>query len=284
MAKVHQNTKITFRLWRSIGKFFRFLFGNHSVKSAQRNQRNQRSVDVITPVVAPQRPEQATLFQIAQNGQLSRQAVDYVVVAQPPVRTFTSIFNSHFEMVGTIGDGNCFFRAVAYQSSELGASADGHHEARMRACQIMEVNRDDYTGFIQPLAEHKFSRITPVGCIRTRDGLDIGDGPQNRNHYFAAYVVKMGQLGTYATELQIRALSIALDCPIVVFAQRSNGEVLPTIHGEDLPGEPIFVHYNGVNHYSALNITASDPRVILGQIQGLQREQAAARERAQLRR
>lgn len=57
----------------------------------------------------------------------------------------------------------------------------------------------------------------------------------------------------WADEIAIAALSKILNRPIVVVEGSKNSlKIKPPIHGEKQQGDPIFVHYNGTNHYNAL--------------------------------
>lgn len=197
-----------------------------------------RPVTLIAPVTAPQT---TTFLPITRSRSLSP------APASPAV-TFAQIYQQHFSFVGSLGDGNCFFRAVAYQYY-LDRDQEKHIELREKTIDQLVRAMDEYKPYVD-------------------DSITVDK-----------HVGEMVKDRTWATEIEIQALSTALNRPIVVFNRSflhisgpsSVGHNPVTVHGQPLTDVPIFVCFNGSNHYDALALkSGSDPRAVLTEIISLQ--------------
>ena len=72
--------------------------------------------------------------------------------------------------------------------------------------------------------------------------------PQAHTQYSYAAAVREGQWGDH---LEITALMHILGRPIVVLHENGTRPTMPAQMG-NFPGEPIFISYNGINHYTGL--------------------------------
>jgi hypothetical protein len=148
------------------------------------------------------------------------------------------IFNNGLKLLPVPGDGNCFFHAL--QAGDVG-------NLRGRVVEHMRANRGQYTNFV------------------------TGD--------FDKYLDNMSQNGTWADHVEVMAAMRVLGRPIVVISANSgainNKTDLQNLRNSGFNFErPIFVFYNGVNHYDALNVRVGhDPRAILEQLIGEAPEQ-----------
>ena len=116
------------------------------------------------------------------------------------------------------GDGHCFFRAV---SLYLGEDVS---DLRTRATDYIRANLNDFQEY-----------FTDQNIER--------------------YLDELANTNAWADNMAISALSQALERPIaIVQSNRTelvNAELFPN-------GEPMFVHYDGVNHYNGLTLTDTD--------------------------
>ena len=120
------------------------------------------------------------------------------------------------------GDGHCFFAAVGVQT---GGNAK---DLRDQAASHMEKNFKEFKAFF------------------------VGSEDEFRAHIA---VIKNGK--EWAGNLEIRALAKHLKRPIVVVQPDKCYYEQPVNDEEDLMAkdkEPIFLHYNGYNHYDALTL------------------------------
>ena len=122
------------------------------------------------------------------------------------------------------GDGHCFFRVVSLYCGKEVS------ELRAIASQIMLDNQETFSGFF------------------------------DSNESLLDYAKKVAGTNEYADERAIRALQQQLERPIVIIRK----DAQPTILDNDFDGEPIFLYYNGVNHYDGflLNSDANGSEVL----------------------
>ncbi len=117
------------------------------------------------------------------------------------------------------GDGSCFFHAVCLHVKNTSAK-----QLRREVANQMSIKVDEFMGFFTGTLEAYHQRIE---CIAATD--------------------------EWADECELRAAHHALRRPLVVF--RPDGE--PIIYEEQAVegAEPIFIYYNGYNHYDGLLLT-----------------------------
>ena len=155
-------------------------------------------------------------------------------------------------------DGNCLYRAVGAQCVRLGlevegevlssssssSSGEGCYSKIRRVCGdvLMGPNRSEYEAFAE-----------------FGEGHDTGDGGNHPNTY-EEYVHNVKSTSTWGGQLELRALSEALKCPIVVFSSEGppltmGAEYFATEEereGEDNWGEKKALLLSFHRHYYAL--------------------------------
>lgn len=117
------------------------------------------------------------------------------------------------------GDGHCLYRAVSYYL--------GHEDIRLLRNIVaahLEFNRAELESFIQ---------------------LEPG---QTLTNYLDA--VRNGN--EWASHVEIEVLMRVLDQPILIIGP--NSQIINLSEKERFKGEPIFVYYNGIDHYDALTL------------------------------
>ena len=135
------------------------------------------------------------------------------------------------------GDGNCFFTAVStYLScSEVNpfGTVANHASLRTKTCNYIKNN----------------SQKEPFNKIK------------NLNAYLSKKAIGDGSMGCWSDWYTMCGMSFSLKRPIkqVTFPQYVNREARPdlgpkvsTMCGWNFGGEPIYIHYNGHNHYNAI--------------------------------
>jgi ankyrin repeat protein len=150
----------------------------------------------------------------------------------------------------TLDDAYAFEMALKYDLTLQQVPADGH-------CLYHSI------AAFQPIYDN-----IPVQNYQTLRDLvaeEIENNSELKNKVegeFAPYLV--GIKGTtWGGELEIKALSLKLNCPIVVF---STTIVQPLVYGDDLPNQPIFLAYNGINHYNFLKPNNDDANAVFAKI------------------
>lgn len=135
----------------------------------------------------------------------------------------TELFkNYHF--VPIAGDGNCLFSAVGHALSIADPGA-----IRQQANEEIEKNRGSYAAFLP-------------------------DGVQS-------HLQKMQKEGVWGGEVELRALAKAYGCQILVFnpavpRRDEEGHILPsTSYGVPENEQKVYLLFNGVDHYDALELT-----------------------------
>lgn len=119
------------------------------------------------------------------------------------------------------GDGHCFFRAVSlYLGEDIST-------LRRQVAEHIRRNMDEFNGIIRG--------INPNVSIRQ-------------------YLVNLENGNEWADDLEIAILMRILNRPIVIVGPNGMIRNLSNLIGED---SPIFVHYNGHNHYNALILNGS---------------------------
>ncbi len=72
---------------------------------------------------------------------------------------------------------------------------------------------------------------------------------------FELYCIEVEKNGTWAGQLEIRAMEELLDQPIVIINEKDNTIIVSDKYDSpDDKTQPIFILYNGVNHYSQLDV------------------------------
>ena len=112
------------------------------------------------------------------------------------------------------GDGHCLFNAIAIHTG-----------------QAQDALRNDVAAYIEHRIEEFREQIEAINQGRTAE------------EYLAA--IRSG--AEWADNLEITTLMAILDRPIVVIGP--NGKVRNTVDLDGFGGEPIFVYFNGHNHY-----------------------------------
>jgi len=128
--------------------------------------------------------------------------------------------------VGT--DGNCLFRSFAHV---LFCDEKRHAELRRMAVQFLRLNPT----ILQNVAVH-----TP-----DPEDDDAFADPET-------YLHNMSKDGFWAGNYELNALAQALSRP--VFVHNSSTNILTKLF-EDFGGKPIYIRYNGTNHYTPIDLT-----------------------------
>lgn len=175
-------------------------------------------------------------------------------------RSIQDIFTTHFTKAETTDDGDCLFASVAH-------NIPGQDAAQLRTLACDHIgNGYLYIDSVTPLIEHVREAIergtVPPGCRFDREAVTLnvygaGSGRgglfiNNNIEYYAAYIAKMRESGVYAAGVEIIALARSLNRPIVVITGDRADLFDKAADGTNLAEEPIFIHYNGTNHYSGL--------------------------------
>ncbi|MBS0358608.1 MAG: ankyrin repeat domain-containing protein [Proteobacteria bacterium] len=131
----------------------------------------------------------------------------------------------NFKIEPVEGDGHCLFRAVGFY---VGKNPD---ELREIVANYLEKNLEQYRDIISAVALN-------------------GD--------VEGYIQAMRHGNEWADHLEIVALMRALGRPIVVIDSEKKIRNLSDI--KQIKGDPIFVYYNGHNHYDGLILTEEDQK------------------------
>jgi hypothetical protein len=142
---------------------------------------------------------------------------------------------AHF--VPICGDGNCFWTSVSTYLSATEATpfgtVDNHAALRTQTVKYIKAN---------PTKE-PFNKI------------------KNMDRYVEKKSVGDGSMACWSDWYTMCGMSFSLKRPIkqVTFPQYVNGKARPELGpkvsnmcGWKLPGKPIYIHYNGHNHYNAI--------------------------------
>lgn len=290
--------------FRAIGRFFRFLFSSSRGSEVRRPlvtaavtpttaRKPATAPVVVTPAAAPAaapavvhvETHAAPVIAVAPPGPVSTRSpssssLGPVSLPGTPTerapRSIHDIFATHFTNAETTDNGDCLFAAVAH-------SIPGQDAARLRALACDHLgNNYEHMGSVTPLIEHVREAIergtVPPGCRFDREAVTLnvygagsGRGGLFINDdivYYTAYIAKMRESRVYATGVEITALARSLNRPIVLFTG-GRADLFEKAEGgtTDLTGEPIFIHYNGTNHYSGLTLGGGgSPRALFDEI------------------
>lgn len=166
-----------------------------------------------------------------------RRTLEKALIGKEMVKSLGKGFELGAHFVPICGDGNCFFTAVStYLSStkdEPYGTVDNHAKLRTKTCEYIKAN---------PTKE-PFNRI------------------KNMNAYIQKKAVGNGSVNCWSDWYTMCGLSFAHKRPIVqvTYPRMVNYELRPdlppsvkTMCGWNFSGEPIYIHYNGHNHYNAI--------------------------------
>jgi hypothetical protein len=139
--------------------------------------------------------------------------------------------------------GDCLFRSVAYQTSDTGETPE---ELRQLLKAALESNKAMLRNMIEPEG-------ADVRLIRA-------DGEEEYIVEADRYIELMGMPGTWGGQIELAVLAGVLNRPIALIAPGYRPMVYPS--GVDVAGHPlyegipIFIYYNGHNHYQMLAVRA----------------------------
>ena len=160
-----------------------------------------------------------------------------------------------FEIIDCGAGGNCLFHAVANQIPE-----ETHESLRELACTALESNSTQLNAQLE-IGGADVILINPEVIAEER----IDNSEQ--------YVELMKRPGTWGGEIELAALAQLFNRPITVIANGYCPLIYPSFIDSQgrpfYPGNPIFIYYNGHNHYQALRIRPEftiEPRTILDTI------------------
>ncbi len=207
---------------------------------------NYNSVDSLEQVTAVVNSDPVQAITLV-NNILNTNVPELVLENQrviPPLPVLQELNRSGLAFNKVRDNGNCFYYAIASSLVENGVALDqaaqdaANIEFRRYVAQILLENRAQY----QPLFEAMVAQATEEGR-QDYDGLS-----------FDQYVdgVRSGQgpwTSAWADNLTIGALAQHLGRPIHIIGPDGDSIASAT---EDHTGEPLFVFYNGTNHYDAL--------------------------------
>ena len=155
------------------------------------------------------------------------------------------------------GDGNCFFRTVSFL---LYGNPDEHYRIRGAVCQYMKLHKELFRHYV-----------------------DYDDA----NPDFNAYIETMRADGTYADELEIRAVTEIYDLPVEIWAldAKQGAKLVGDIKAR--PAQPrgervLRLAYMFNNHYDALVEVGNGAQALQRQRNG-EAYQAAAYETARIK-
>lgn len=135
-------------------------------------------------------------------------------------------------------DGNCLYCAVNHQLGVTGRNHYSIEKLREITANFMRENKDDFMPFMDNESDQPIT-----------------------DEQFEAYCKNIETTKFWGGQIELKALSNALKCPIKII--QASGP--PTIQGEDFPGPPLIVTYHrhlyrlGEHYNSTLNLLEDDP-------------------------
>ncbi|KAK0112743.1 hypothetical protein ONS95_014478 [Cadophora gregata] len=109
------------------------------------------------------------------------------------------------------GDGNCLFRAL---SDQLYGHQDMHKRIRAKVIRYMEENREDYKPFHNVDAE-RGARRNELRSTRKK-GSTTMPSPAELEESWLNYLEDLRQLGTWASQLEVRAFAKTYDMDVKI--------------------------------------------------------------------
>jgi len=125
-------------------------------------------------------------------------------------------------------DGNCLFRAVAYQ---VNGSDQSHAEVRAAVTTYMLTNREHFEPFV----------------------VDMD---------YESYIMTMSCDAEYGTNLEVQAIFEIYGRPVEVYSDEAGAEPLNIFQGTHFIPNPIRLSYHRGNHYNAVEPITSEEFVI----------------------
>jgi hypothetical protein len=172
-----------------------------------------------------------------------RQTLEDQLLTQEWINKLPKAFSKGGKFVPIVGDGNCFFSAVStYITStkeEPFGTANKHSELRKKACDHIEKNigREPYKSVM------------------------LKWGVKDTKAYVKRKRSTEGQTSSWSDTCTMRAMQDILGRPIkqITFPIYQNRKPQPQLGprifnmtNSGCTGEPILIHYNGINHYNAI--------------------------------
>ena len=139
-------------------------------------------------------------------------------------------------------DGNCLFWSISAQTSET------QSDLRQLVVAVLTSNPAPFRELIE--AEGADVRLT------------LSDGTEEHIHTLERYIELMSLPGTWGGQIEIAILAQVMQMPIVQISPGYRPIVYPSrINTEGhvyYEGQPIFIYYNGINHYDGLAAVSDD--------------------------
>ena len=181
----------------------------------------------------------------------SSSLIEQAIQLQKEQTTFNFTLPNNLEIKDCGADGDCLFRSVAYHTK--GKTATG---LRQLVAAALKSNRN----LIAPFIEADGSNII----------LTLSNGTTELVTSFDRYCDLMLTPGTWGGEIEISILAQLLRKPIVSVAEGYKSLRYPSgtsVTGEPTyTGKPIFIYYNGHNHYRTMFVNYEAPGAIFNSL------------------
>lgn len=160
-------------------------------------------------------------------------------------------FGQGAKFIAICGDGNCFFSACSTNhtaSKQLpNGTATKHNELRQKVCDLLvQKSKDKDSVLYKKMADRK------IPLVDNQKALDEYIGKKRQT---------TGQLYTWSDNLTFEAMAEVLDRPVMqlTYPRYVDGVKRPELEPKFFLSTcgnrsklPVFIHYNGINHYNTL--------------------------------
>jgi OTU-like cysteine protease len=161
----------------------------------------------------------------------------------------THEFNRQYEIVRNNANGNCLFESVAYLINNL-PEEDLPGDRKMSHKDIRMLVSDFYNNFDRDI---KYPKETIENSVIL--GLLYDNDDEDENGEYITHDKNVSNDRVWASMTDLLVCSIIFDVDINLYINYENGFKLEKIKYQYKNNNAIYILYNGINHFEALDKT-----------------------------